>query len=136
MISKIKRTKTKTINYPIGDFLIRIKNASLAGRKTVDFPATKFTVSVAKSLVKEGYLDDVQVDKGVLKTSLSYRKKEPVITGIKLVSKPGLRIYIKVEDLEKWKSPSILILSTPKGVMSSREAIKKRFGGEVIAEIL
>lgn len=123
-------------NYPIGDFLIRIKNASLAGKKTVVVPQNKFVVSVARSLVNEGYLRDVQVNQGILKVSLSYQKKEPVITNIKLVSKPGLRVYIKSEELEKIKKPFIYILSTPTGVMSSKDALKKKQGGEIIAEVL
>src|SRR4030043_1466050 len=133
---KIKQFKTTVSNYPVGDFLIRVKNAVLAKRKIVDFPSNKFVVSVVKSLIKEGYLQEIQVNQKLLKVSLSYRKKEPVITNIKLVSKPGLRVYIKIEDLQKIKSPSIFILSTPGGIMSSREAIKKKLGGGVIAEIL
>ena len=136
MKRKEKKLKMKSINYPVGDFLIRVKNASLARRKTVDFPANKFVAAVAECLVKERYLDDAQTDQGVLRVSLSYRKKEPMITAVKLVSKPGLRVYMKVEDLVKIKSPSILILSTPDGIMSSREAIKKKLGGEVIVKIL
>ncbi len=62
-------------NYPVGDFLIRVKNASLAGRKTVDFPLNKFVISVAKTLVKERYLREAQVAQGILKVSLSYKKR-------------------------------------------------------------
>lgn len=131
-----KISKKRVGNYPVGDFLVRIKNASLARRKVVEFPAYKFVVSVAKALQKEGYLREVKEDGVILKAALSYKKKEPLVTNVKLVSKPGLRIYMKYEELEKIKSPSILIISTPKGVMSSKEAINKKLGGEVIAEIL
>jgi len=123
-------------NYPVGDFLIRIKNANLAGKKTVIVPQNKFVISVAKSLVKEGYLRDIKVSHDSLSVNLSYQKKEPVITDIKLVSKPGLRVYAKYEELEKIKKPTVLIVSTPAGVMSSREALKKKLGGEIIVEIL
>ena len=136
MKAKIKQSRTTVGNYPVGDFLIRIKNASLARKKTVEFPSNKFVISVAKSLVKEKYLEEETVVQGVLKISLSYKKKEPMISNIKLVSRPGLRVYMKVEDLESLRGPSIFILSTPIGIMSSKEAIKKRQGGEIIAEIL
>lgn len=123
-------------NYPVGDFLIRIKNASMAGKKTFEFPLNKFVLSVAKTLVKEKYLREVIEEDGLLKVSLNYRKKEPVITNIKLISTPGLRVYMQVEELEAKKGPSIFIISTPQGIMSSKEAIKKKSGGEVIAEVL
>lgn len=136
-MAKNKKISNKTVgNYPVGDFLIRIKNAGLARRKIVEFPPYKFVVSVAKTLQKEGYLREVKVDNDVLKASLAYKKKEPLITDVKLVSKPGLRIYMKADELEKIKSPYIFIVSTPKGIISSKEAIKKRMGGEIIAEVL
>ena len=123
-------------NYPVGDFLIRIKNAVLAGRKEVVVQETKLIYEVAKVLNKLGYLSKVTKNKGMLKVVIVYHKRESLITDIKLVSKPGLRIYMKVKELESHKKPTTMIVSTPKGVMSSRDAIKKRFGGEVIAEIL
>ena len=124
------------INYPIGDFLTQIKNASLAGKKTVEVQTSSFIKATARVLQQENYLEDVREEGKKLTLRISYRKKEPVITDIKLISKPGLRIYITRDEIEKRRSPSILIVSTPKGVMSSREAIKKGVGGEVIAEIL
>lgn len=133
---KTKMTNMKKGNYPVGDFLIRIKNASMARKKLVEFPAIRFVVAIAKSLVREGYLDEMKEENGVLSVSLSFKKKEPLISDIKLVSKPGLRIYKKCEDLEAKRGPSIFIVSTPEGVVSSKEAIKKRLGGEVIAEVL
>lgn len=123
-------------NYPVGDFLIRIKNAAMARANSVEFPSTKFVVSVAKALVKEGYLEEIREEEGVLSVRLKFRKKEPLIGNITLISKPGLRIYMKTEDLEAKKGPSIFILTTPVGVMSSKEAVKKRLGGEVVAEVL
>lgn len=123
-------------NYPVGDFLIRIKNAALAKRKTVIVPTTKLIKAVAETLEKEGFLSDVKVLDRELTAQLTYQKKAPVVMNVTLVSKPGLRIYADVDELERRRKPSILVISTPKGVMSSKEAVKKRVGGEVIAEVL
>lgn len=123
------------VNYPVGDFLIRIKNAALARKKLVEVQGTKAIKAVADVLKKEGFLESVDKKGKKLSLRLSYMKKEPVLLGLKLVSKPGLRIYMGVEELEAIKGPSIFVLSTPKGVISSKEAIKKRLGGEVIVEI-
>jgi len=124
------------VNYPVGDFLIRIKNAARARKRELVVSETKAIKAVAKVLEKEGFLEKVTREKGELLVRLAFHRKEPVLLDLKLVSKPGLRIYMGVEELEKIKKPSILILSTSKGVMSSREAIKKRLGGEVIVEVL
>ena len=123
-------------NYPIGDFLIRIKNAALARRKRVEVVSSKFIKDVAKTLKEEGFLDKVEEKKGKLIVNISYSHKKPVLMDIKVVSRPGLRIYMGVDDLEKIKRPSIFIISTPKGIISSIKAIKKRIGGEIIAEVL
>lgn len=122
-------------NYLIGDFLIRIKNASLSRNKTVESVSTKIVKNVAVILKKEGFLENLKEEGGKVVCSLSYRRKEPVISGVNLVSKPGLRVYKSAKDLEGKKGPSIFLVSTPLGVLTSREAVKKRVGGEVIAEI-
>ena len=124
------------INYPIGDFLIRLKNAAIARHKKVAVNPSNFIRTTALVLKKEGYLDDVLDEGGKIVVSLSYRKKEPVLLDVKLVSKPGLRVYISVDELQKKRGPEVAILSTPLGVMSIREALKKRVGGEIIAEVL
>lgn len=124
------------MNYPVGDFLIRIKNAALARRKVVELRKTKLILAVAKTLEKEGYLSDVKDKDGMLSMVLTYVQRTPVLLNVELISKPGLRIYTSADELEKRRKPSILILSTSKGVMSSKEAVKKRVGGEVIAEVL
>jgi small subunit ribosomal protein S8 len=124
------------INYPVGDFLIRLKNARMARLKSVTVPSTKLIKATADALAASGFLRDVALTDGTLEVGLVYRKKEPVIMDVTLVSKPGLRIYMNVDQLEKRRKPSILILSTPKGVMSSKKALKERVGGEVIAEVL
>lgn len=81
-------------------------------------------------------MDEVKEKDGKLKARIAYRKKEPIILDIRLISKPGLRIYMSVGELEKIKGPSIFIVSTNKGVMTNKDAIKKRLGGEVIAEVM
>jgi len=122
-------------NYPIGDFLIRIGNAAMAGKKEVEVPATKLISETAKALKKAGYLNEVTEKKGVLVASLAMRRKSPVLMKLKLISRPGLRIYLGIDDIEKKRGPSRFLISTPQGMMMSPEAIKKRVGGEVVAEI-
>lgn len=123
-------------NYPVGDFLIRIKNASLANKKEVEVFSSKFVREVAKTLKEEGFLNTIEEKKGKIKVTLSFSHKKPVVMNITLVSRPGLRIYKSVDELEKIKRPTIFLISTPKGVLSSKKAIKQRMGGEVLAEIL
>jgi len=115
--------------------LIRIKNAARAKNKTVTLTADKRIVAVAEALKKLGFLDSVKKEKESLTVSLTFKDKKPLLMNLKLVSKPGLRIYMNVTDIEKKKGPSNFLISTPKGVISSRLAIKERVGGEVIAEI-
>ena len=124
-----------SINYPVGDFLLRIKNAALARRREVEVADIKLIAAVASVLKKEGFLEEVEKKDGKLIVKISYRKKEPVLLNLKLVSKPGLRIYMGVDELEAIRSPSFFVLSTPKGVLTSRDAIKKRVGGEAIVEV-
>ena len=113
------------------DFLIRVKNAGLARKKEVFVAGSKKILAVAMALKKLGFLDEVKKDKVIL----AYKNKKPVLIDLKLVSKPGLRIYMGVSEIEKKKGPSIYLVSTPKGVLSSKEAIKQRLGGEVIAKL-
>lgn len=125
---------TKT-NYPVGDFLIRIKNVAMAKNKEVKITSNKQLVAVAEALKKMGFVDTVKNEKGILTITLTFKNKKPRIMDIKLISKPGLRVYMGVDELEEKKGPSIFLVSTPKGVVSSLAAIKNRVGGEVIAEI-
>lgn len=122
-------------NYSIGDFLIRIKNAALVGKKEITVPATKGSLALAQILKKLGYLAEVKKEKNTITISLTFKRKKPLLMGLKLISKPGLRIYMGVSELEKRRGPSILILTTPKGIISSLEAKKMRIGGEAIAEV-
>jgi small subunit ribosomal protein S8 len=129
------KTRKTTTNYSVGDFLIRIKNVAMAKNKEVTVTSTKEIVAVAEALKKMGFLDEVKKEKGVLIVKLTFKNKKPRLMDLKLISKPGLRIYMGVDELEKKKSPSVLLVSTPKGMVSSLKAIKERAGGEVIAEI-
>jgi len=131
----IKATKHGVVNYPIGDFLIQIKNAALARRKIVTVRSTKLVKSVADALKKEGYLADVTRKEGEIITTLAYHKKEPVLMGLKLVSRPGLRIYKRTGSLKKLRGYSTFILSTPKGIMTAKQATKENLGGEMIVEV-
>jgi small subunit ribosomal protein S8 len=123
------------LNYPLGDFLIRIKNAAMAGRKNVSTRDTKLIHAVANVLKEEGFLEEVGTKDGQLMIRLAYRKKQPVILDVVLVSKPGLRIYIGADELEKRRGPQTLLISTSKGVMFAKDAVKNNLGGEIIAEI-
>lgn len=123
-------------NYPVGDFLIRVKNAALAEKRDVLVDNNKLIMEVAKILKKEGYLESLNEKEKVLNVRIALKSKKPVISDIKLVSKPGLRIYMGVDELLQKKGPSQFIVSTTQGILLSKEAIKKRLGGEVIAEIL
>jgi len=122
-------------NYSVGDFLIRVKNVAMAKNKTVSVQSNKRLVNVAEALKKMGFVDSIKNEKGVLTVALTFKNKRPRLMNLKLVSKPGLRIYMSVDELEKKKGPSIFLVSTPNGVTSSLKAIKDRVGGEVIAEI-
>jgi len=127
--------KQTTTNYSVGDFLIRVKNAAMAKNKKVIVRPNKGIVAVSEALKKMGFLDEVKLEKESLTVGLTFKNKKPRMMDLKLVSKPGLRVYMGVDELEKKKSPSILLVSTPKGVVSSMHAIKNRMGGEVLAEI-
>ena len=125
----------------IADMLTRIRNANDAKHATVDIPASNMKKSIADILVNEGYVKSYQViedgKQGVIKVTLKYLDgKTPVITGLRRVSKPGLRIYSNVEDMPKvMKGLGIAIISTSKGVMTDRQARKEHVGGEVLAYI-
>jgi small subunit ribosomal protein S8 len=132
---KSKMIKHGVTNYPVGDFLIRIKNSAMAKNRTVETANGKFVRSVAESLKDEGFLSSVNEKDGTLSVELSYRRKAPVLIDIEIVSRPGLRVYMNTAEIETKKGPFVFLVSTPKGVMSSRKALKERVGGEVIAKI-
>jgi small subunit ribosomal protein S8 len=134
-IQKTSKKKKGLISYPLGDFLVRIKNIALAKRRTVEADRTKLIVTVADTLKRAGYLSEVEDKDNKIIVRLTYQRKAPRLVDLKLISKPGLRRYMTVQELENYKSPSVYIVSTPKGVMTSREAVRERAGGEVLAEI-
>lgn len=123
----------------IADMLTRIRNANSAKHETVDIPASNMKKAIAQILLDEGYIASYKViedDKqGVIRVTLKYgENKSQVITGLRRVSKPGLRIYSNVEDMPKvMKGLGIAIVSTSKGIMTDREARKQNVGGEVLA---
>ena len=125
---------------PIADMLTRIRNGLAAKHETVTMPSSKEKVAIAKILLDEGYINGYKVEGDTKKTltiDLKYGKNgEKVISGLRRISKPGLRVYAKVENL-----PSVLnglgtaLISTSGGMMTDRDARKKNMGGEVIAYI-
>ena len=123
----------------IADMLTRIRNANSAKHDSVKVPASNMKKAIAQILVDEGYIKSFTVEddgkQGVLDIQLKYGpNKSQVITGLRRVSKPGLRIYTNVEDMPKvMKGLGIAILSTPKGVMTDKDARKANVGGEVLA---
>ena len=127
------------ITDPIADLLTRIRNASQAKHATVDIPASNIKKAIAQILVDEGYVTSYKVtedDKqGVITITLKYTDNmQPVITGLRRISKPGLRIYTSCEDMPKvLKGIGTAIVSTPKGVMTDKQARKENVGGEVLA---
>ena len=129
------------ITDPIADMLTRIRNANSQKHETVDIPASNMKKAIAQILVDEGYIKGYEViedgKQGVIHMTLKYgQNKSQVITGLRRVSKPGLRIYTGVEDMPKvMKGLGVAIISTPKGVMTDKEARKANVGGEVLAFI-
>ena len=125
----------------IADMLTRIRNANSAKHDSVKIPASNMKKAIAQILVDEGYIAGFTVEEdgkqGIMEVQLKYGpNKSQVITGLRRVSKPGLRIYTNVEDMPKvMKGLGIAILSTPKGIMTDKDARKANVGGEVLAFI-
>ena len=129
-----------TMSDPIADMLTRIRNANTAKHDTVDIPASKMKIAIADILVNEGYIAKYDiVEDGALKTirvTLKYGvdKNDKVITGLKRISKPGLRVYANCEELPKVLGGlGTAIISTNQGVITDKEARKAGVGGEVLA---
>lgn len=126
---------------PIADMLTRIRNANQMRYKEVDIPVSKMKEELAKILKDEGFIWDYKIeetDKGnILVLMLKYGpKRERVITGLKRISKPGLRVYAKVDEIPKvLNGLGIAIISTSKGVMGDKKARKEKLGGEVLVYI-
>lgn len=123
-------------NYPLGDFLIRVKNAALAGKREVIVPQNKLIKATTEVLKKLGFVEKVETKDANLVVYVAFKRKKSVLINLKLVSKPGLRIYASVAEIKaRKKGASTLILSTPSGMMSLSDAVKKNAGGEIIAEV-
>ena len=129
-----------TMSDPIADMLTRIRNANTAKHDTVDIPASKIKISIAQILEKEGYIKKFEiVEAGEFKSirvTLKYGqdKNEKIITGLKRISKPGLRVYASADELPKVLGGlGIAIISTNNGVITDKEARKLNIGGEVLA---
>jgi len=125
---------------PLADFLTRIRNAGMVRYETVDVPMSNLKVGVAKVLREEGYIKDYQIiednKQGILRVELKYGpNNERVISGIRRVSKPGLRQYVKADNIPKVLSGlGISILSTSKGIIADHEARRLHIGGEILCE--
>ena len=130
-----------TMTDPIADMLTRIRNANTVGHETVEIPASKMKKAIAEILKEEGYITDFEViddnKQGIIKVTMKYgANKERVISGIKKISKPGLKVYAKANDVPKVLGGlGIAIISTSKGIVSDKEARKLGVGGEVICYV-
>ncbi|MBK6317637.1 MAG: 30S ribosomal protein S8 [Dehalococcoidia bacterium] len=132
-----------SLSDPIADMLTRIRNASSARHDSVLMPASKIKIAIANVLKEEGFIKDFSVasEEGKpqpnLKVDLSYGgRKQPVLNGLKRVSKPGLRVYVQRREIPRvYGGLGMAILSTPKGVMSGQEARRNEVGGEVICYV-
>ena len=129
------------VNDTVADMLTRIRNASAMKYKTVEVPSTKLTRGIADILTKEGFIAGYEVNKlavgEMLVVNLKYSKtKERVINGLKRISKPGLRVYAKADEMPRvLNGLGIAIVSTSEGLMTDKEARAKKIGGEVLAYI-
>lgn len=126
------------ITDPIADMLTRIRNANSARHDTVDVPASNMKKSIAQILLDEGYIKSYQIvddgTQGVIHITLKYNGKDKVITGLRRVSKPGLRVYVGADELPRvLRGLGVAIVSTSKGVMTDKAARAAHVGGEVLA---
>ena len=130
-----------TMTDPIADMLTRIRNANTVGHTTVDVPASKMKKSIAGILAEEGYINGYEViednKQGTIRIQMKYgANKERVISGIKKISKPGLKVYAKADEVPRVLGGlGIAIISTSNGIISDKEARKLGIGGEVICYV-
>ncbi|GAB3067350.1 30S ribosomal protein S8 [Salinicoccus sesuvii] len=130
-----------TISDPIADMLTRIRNANIVRHETLEIPASNIKKEIAEILKSEGFIKNVEYiedDKqGVIRVFLKYgSKNERVITGLKRISKPGLRVYAQRQELPKvLNGLGIALISTSEGVLTDKEARKRNIGGEVLAYV-
>ena len=125
---------------PIADMLTRIRNAALARHLRVSIPASNMKLAIARILKEEGYIKDFELVKdnpqGTIRVTLRYVDKRPVVTQLKRVSKPGLRVYTRREEIPRVRGGlGTAIISTPKGLMTGRRAFQQGMGGEVVCYV-
>lgn len=125
---------------PIADMLTRIRNANAMKHETVDMPASNLKAQILEVLKKEGYIIGYKVVKGdvqdTLRVTLKYLANERVVKGLKRISKPGLRVYAKNNEIPKvLNGLGIAVISTSKGIITDREARKQKVGGEILAYV-
>lgn len=123
---------------PIADFLVRIRNASMARKESVVVPASKMTRALSEVLEREGYIGavDKRAKNNLISITLAYKAGRPAIGGAKRISKPSRRMYMGVRDVQPVKRGyGLLVLSTPEGILTGKEARAKRVGGEALFEI-
>ena len=128
------------ITDPIADMLTRIRNANAQRHETVDVPASKLKKAIAEILVEEGFIKSFEeIDdnsQGIIRITLKYVNKQKVISGLKRISKPGLRVYANKDELPKVLGGlGIALISTSKGIMTDKKARQEGIGGEVLAYI-
>ena len=129
------------ITDPIADMLTRIRNAGTAKHDTVDVPASNMKKAIAEILLEEGFIKNFQLidnsTQGIIRITLKYgANKTKTINGLRRISKPGLRVYAKSEELPKvLKGLGIALVSTSKGIMTDKKAIQENVGGEILAYI-
>lgn len=120
----------------VADALVRIKNGYNVGKLTVKVRYSKLILGICKLLVSEGYLESCNQKKNEIEAVLKYNNRKPAISDVKRVSKPGLRVYKGANDLPRvLNGMGIAIISTPKGILTDKEAKKQKVGGEVLAEV-
>ena len=129
-----------TVSDPIADMLTRIRNATMVRHASVSMPSSKMKIAIAKILKEEGFIRDFDMVRGKpqrsIRVHLKYLEKEPVVTGLERISKPGLRVYVHKNELPRvYGGIGIAILSTPRGVMTGRQAWRMGIGGEMLCYV-
>jgi small subunit ribosomal protein S8 len=128
------------MNYTIGDFVIQLKNAALARKKELYIPFSNIQNAIGKVLIKEGFLEEVKKEeiegKKILYVKLRYQRRRPTITDVALISKPSLRVYVGSDEIAKKQGKAkTVVLSTNNGIITGREAMKRKVGGELLFKI-
>ena len=126
---------------PIGDFIIRIKNAGMVGKETISLPSSKMKLAIAELLSKKGFVGEVsnkaKDGKSVMTVGLLYREDgTPKVRDVQRISKPGRRIYEKAKDIKRFKRGfGISVFSTPKGILADSDAKEQNLGGEILFKL-